>query len=600
MLSGSRTVVVLLLLAPLSGLPPGRAAPALAVSAGDALASGNGAASGPVAVVNGESISRADFGAYLVRSLGRSARDTFVDWMLVEQEARRLGVTITDAELADRKGLEVELRLRAVLRNARMSLEEYQKVPNSPGRDMAKLRLSIAGAISDNALRTLFLAEKIIAPQLDLSEAALRDYYERTRGGQFTAAHIVVGSQRTAEDLLDLLRERPAAWSEAVLQYSLDRDSVPYKGRIGPVPAASELGRTLSAVQPGERKLYREGDLWHVVRLVSAVPPSQERFEEIKGRLKTELIAEQTPGRFESLLASLNRAACVVDNLFPEPQARRPLGAETAVFVNGEAFPVSRLEGILLQEFGPRMLSPYIERVLVFQEARRRGLVVSEEEMGARMRGIGQELFDEQAVQRRMKPQQLSTSLARTGVDIAGYKMDLVRQFVAPEDVRAELLAEKMVADGVQVSESEIREAYADLRKHRFVVRELAADSAAVAERMYRALKQGVRFDVVARTELSEPGQWQPGSLVSVVTSSHPHYSYVKDLQEGEVSGIFKQGGKYRIIEVLERCSPSEPPALDSARPTLEQEVRLRKSKARIQALLVKLKVESAIEIRLN
>jgi len=595
MVPGNRTSLVLLLLVLLTGLMPGRAAAATALGSGVSAPAGDA-----VAVVNGEPVSRADFGAYLVRSLGRSAMDTFVDWMLVEQEARRLGLTATDADLAERKRLEVELRLRAVLRNARMSLDEFQKVPDSPGRDMTKLRLTIAEAISDSALRTLLLAEKVVAPQLDLSESALRTYYERTRGRQFTAAHILVRSQRVAEDLLGLLRERPSAWSEAVLQYSLDRDSVPYKGRIGPVSAASELGKTLSAMQPGERKLYKEADLWHVVLLIGAVPESQERFEEITGQLRAELIAEQTPGRFEALLSSLNREACVVDNLLPEPQARRPLGEGTAVFINGAAFSVSRLEGILIQEFGPRMLSPYIERVLVFQEAHRRGLTVSEEEMGERTQGIARELFDEQAAQRKMKPEELTAFLARSGVDITGYKMDLARRFVAPEDVRAELLAEKMVADAVQVSESEIREAYGDLRKDRFVVRELAADSAPAAERMYGELKQGVRSDVIARTELSEPGQWQPRSLVSVVTSSQPYYPYVKDLQEGEVSGIFKQGGKYRIIEVLERCSPSEPPALDSVRSVLEQEVRLRKSKARIQALLVKLKVESTIETRLN
>ncbi len=553
-----------------------------------------------VAVVNGEPILRADFGAYLLRSLGRSSMETFVDWALIEQEARRAGVGVTDAELVQRKELEVELRLRAVLRNARMSLDEYQHAPDSPGRDMAALRRRIADGVSDNALRTLFLAEKIIAPRLDLSDAALRDYYERTRGRQFTAAHILVRNRATASDLLEVLKEKPPAWPDAVLQYSLDRDSVPYKGRIGPVPAGSGLGRLLNAMQPGEMRLYTEAGLWHVVRLISVVPPAPEAFEQIKDRLRAELIAEQTPGRFESLLASLNKSACVVDNLFSDAEARRPLGADTAVFVNGEAYPVSRLEQVLLDEFGPKMLSPYIERVLVFQQARAAGLALSDGEIAVRVEGLGQELLDEQAVQRRMRAAQLAALLEQSGTDLVAYKKDLVRQFVAPEDIQAELLAEKLVAPDLQVSESEVREAYADLRKDRFLVRELSADSAVTAERMYGQLKQGVRFDVVARTEISEPGQWQPGSLVNVIASSHPYYTYIKDLQEGELSAVFRQGGKYRIIGVLERLSPSEPPPFESVRPALEQELRLRKSKARIQALLLKLKVESVIELRLN
>jgi len=568
--------------------------------AGLALAAGAVAvadADDVVAVVNGQALSRADFGRVLVQALGPSALDTLVDWKLLEQEARRRGVTASAAELAERKELEIALRVRAVAQNCRMGLAEYLR---STGRSADDLRREVAAGVSDNVIRVLLLAEKLLAGEMDLSDAALRAYHERTRGPSFTAAHIVVAGRRRAEELLELLRGEPALWERAVLAYSLDRASVPYKGRIGPVPAASELGRTLAAMKPGELALYREGELWHVLRLAEVIPASGQPFEEVKGALKAELAAVELPGRFELLLAGLNRDACVAVNLFASPGSRALLGEDAAVFVNGEAVSVSRLADVLVDEFGGAMIEPYVEQALILQEARRRGLEVSEGELAARAQVIGDQLFQEQAAQREVTPRRLAELLAEAGVSVADYKRDLARQLVSADDVRATVLAERMVADGVEVTDAQIAQAYEDLRKDRFVVKELSVESAAAAERIYRQVREGMSFDVVGRTEIPEPGVWLSGGLIEVVTSSHPAYPYVSYLREGEVSSVFKSGGRYRIMKVLERHPASEPPPLDVVRSTLAEQVRLQQSRARIRALLVKLKAESDIEIRLD
>ncbi|MHC5035659.1 MAG: peptidylprolyl isomerase, partial [Planctomycetota bacterium] len=169
-----------------------------------------------------------------------------------------------------------------------------------------------------------------------------------------------------------------------------------------------------------------------------------------------------------------------------------------------------------------------------------------------------------------------------------------------PTDVRVTLLAERMVEDGVEVAESDVSDAYRELCEGRFIVRELATDSSDSAEQLRRRVRQGADFDMLARTEPSGPGAWLAGSRIEAVTSSHAYYPYVKSLEVGEVSDAFKHDGKYRIIKLLKRHTPSDPPPLESVRASLEQEVRLRKSRERIRALLVKLKAESDIEVKLN
>jgi parvulin-like peptidyl-prolyl isomerase len=573
------------------------------VAAGVLLALGAAvqpAAADVIAVVNGEPISRADFGLALVQSLGRSVMNTFVDRALVEQEARRLGIGVTDAELAERRELEVDLRLRAVPTRARMGPHEFRTLATLRGWDMAEFRRQIERGISDGSLRVLLLAEKMLVPRLDLSDEALRTYYERTRGRRCVAAHIVVGGRRAADRLLATLRDKPELWTQVVLQASLDRGSVPYKGRIGPVPADSDLGRALSGMQPGELKAHQQGELWQILRFIREVPPADEPFDQMRDRLRAELIVVECRTAFDALLAFLNQQSTVVVNLSSDERVRRLLGEETAAFVNGEPLALSDLADALVEEFGPKMLEPYVERTLLTQEARRRGVTVSEEAFEARLKAIGEQLFGEQAAQRDIATDELADLLTKTGVGVADFKEELVQQFASAEDVRATLLAEKMVEEGVEVSENDIVDAYRELRTGRLVVKELSADTSDAAELLRRKISQGADFDLVARTELSEPGTWVTGSLTRIVTSSHPYYLYVKDLAVGEVSVVFEHAGKYRIIKLLRRHFPSDPPPLEAVRDSLEQEVRLRKARARIQALLVKLKAESDVEITLN
>ena len=63
-----------------------------------ALAPLPAARAGTVAVVNGQELSRPEFGRALVRTLGMSAMETFVDWALVAQEAGRRGLAVTQDE----------------------------------------------------------------------------------------------------------------------------------------------------------------------------------------------------------------------------------------------------------------------------------------------------------------------------------------------------------------------------------------------------------------------------------------------------------------------------------------------------------------------
>ncbi len=553
-----------------------------------------------VAVVNGRQVTGEEFGAALVRSLGRSALDSFVDRGLIEQEARRRGVEVSRQEVAARRELEGELRWRQIIENARMGPEEFRASAERQGWDVEAVRRELQQSVSPDAMRVRLLVERMIAPTLDLSEGALRAHHKRTRGRRLLAAHVALPSRRQAEELLELLRADPDRWQEAVVELSLDRPSVPYKGRLAPVPAGCRLGRALEGLAPGELAVFGSEEGWHVLRRIGEVPATGEPFEELKGTLRAELIAVESEHAYPALLAELHRKARIVTNLSADPPERRLLGAETAAFVNAAALPVGTLAEALTREFGAAMIGPYVERLLVFQAAEREGVSVSAEEVTERMRRIGDELYARQAALRGQSREGLDGLLRSSGIDPAAFRRRLVRELVLREDVRAALLAERLAARELEVSEAEVAAAHAELGLDRAVVQELSAGEAAVAERMRERALEGVSLHVLAQTEMGGPAAWARGARTRTLTPDHPYYAMIKDLREGEVSGVFHEGGRYRIMAVLEREPAVEPPPLESVREELTAELRLRKARERIPALLLKLKAEADVELRLG
>ncbi len=552
-----------------------------------------------VARVNGEEITKSEFGLALVRSLGRAALDSVVDRVLVEHEARRNGITVSDDEMQARLALEHELRMRALLDNARMGLEEFKRAAGRYDWDMEEVIRELRESVSPEAVRLKLLCEKMLGPELDLSEEAIRDYFERTRGLRYSAAHVALPDRSSAESVLRALKEDMELWTAAVVSYSLDRASLPHKGRLSPVPADSRLGGVLAGMEPDELRLHQAGDVWHVLRFIGTVAPEGE-YEDLKEQMREELLAVRAQEQHYAFLARLNRDAAVVTNLSVRPDRRRALGEEVAAYVDGEPVLVEDLADALMQHFGRTMLESYMERVLVLQEARRRGLTVSPDEVDERTEAIAGQILGDAAFRQSTPSGEMEDLGADGEARIQNIGRMIAKEAVEREDVRATLLAEKMVAADVEVSEQEIEEAYDGYFADRFLVKEIAAPTAARAQRLRRDLSQGADFDLLLQAESGQTGSWLQSTALLAVTPSHPYYPYVKGLQSGQVSEIFKHGDAYRTVKVVRHVEAADPQPLEAVRDDIRRDLVEGKIVERIHALLIKLKAEADIQIEME
>ena len=555
--------------------------------------------SGAVAVVNGEQISREEFGNALVHSFGKATIGSMIDRMLVRQQAEKRGITISEEELQIRKELEVSIRIRDFLQEARLSPQEFDAAAQKLGIKPDQLRQRIISGISEEALRFTLMTEKLLEDSINISPQEVRDYFERTRGERYLVAHIQVQSQELARQILEKLNQNPDQWEELLIQHSQDRASVEYRGRLPVVSASSDLGAALSGMERGQVTLYRGDTGWHVIRLLAKIPSADEEYAEVRDKLEREMLCRRAANRSDTWLAELLSEATIVTNLSADPQERMVLGRDVAAYVNGEPLKLDEFRDVLIKQFGRSTISDFVHKKLIFQAAEQQGIKVTEEEVGERMAELGDFLMVERAARLKMAPEELRKFLKENGIEPEEFRDRLAREHISRSDVKATVLAEKAVADEVQVSEQELQEAYSQQGKERLIGREIVVESASKASRLYERILGGSNFRALVLADSVEPVAWLHRGLERNITSSHPYYKHLKGKELGEVA-YFKLGDRYHIVRLVGKKAPATLPAFESMRDSILRMVRKQKARNRIVAWLEKLSAEATIEVDLG
>ena len=537
----------------------------------------------PVAVLNDTPISRAEFGSELVDLFGTFAVKSIVDRKLVAQAAERRGITVSEDELERRKKLEFRLRVQRFMRRARIAPSELRQAAQKMGLSMQELASRLGEGISGKALRSQLLTEKMLRDQVEVTEEKLRKYYRRTRGKRFLAAHIAVESQKKAKDLLSKLRAGNAEWVDLVASESIDRRSVPHKGRLPLIPSTSRLGRILSKMEVGELKLHKAGGAWHILRLLKATQPEPLPFEQVKNRIRREYIARRVNDMAGAWLAELHERATVVRNLSRSPKKRTILGKDVAAFVNGEAISASELGEALVSQFGREMLRPYIERRLVLQKAREQDVDVTSEDMNRRLDQLHELLEkrrqqDDFLQQPGESPEEDGFRTSRRGV------------------VRATLLAEKLVADGVELSREELEQGYKKCTAESFALREIMTGSETAARRVLGRLQKGGNFALLLRKESTTSAPWLNMGVKRYIRKGHPYFEHLTDKKRGELL-YFQHNSTYHVALVLshETSDAQDKPSFEQFR----KEQRQLKIQRRAEAWVEKIRASADIEVNL-
>jgi foldase protein PrsA len=240
----------------------------LSLAAGIAAPRALGAAAGDgsvLATVNGQPITREELVQRLLTYYGKSSLEAMINRMLVAQEAKHLGVTVTDAALDARLGL---------IKNQLGGAEGYSHWLSQSGITEAQHREQV---------RATMLTEKIVEKTDPIKDAELEQVVVRIiLLPNETDARSVESILKNGGDFIQLARER-----------SVDRQTGEQGGLMPPFMRAElpDLWKAVANLKPGQiTGPVKLADAEAILKLDQRIPASQQNEQE-KERSRARLMS---------------------------------------------------------------------------------------------------------------------------------------------------------------------------------------------------------------------------------------------------------------------------------------------------------------------
>jgi foldase protein PrsA len=226
------------------------------------------ASDGPVlATVNGQPITQEELVQRLLSYYGKSSLEAMINRMLVIQEAKRLGVSVTDAEMDARLGL---------IKNQLGGAEGYSHWLAQSG---------ITEAQHKEQVRATMLTEKIVAKTDPIKDSEMEQAVVRIiLLPNETEAQSVETVLKNGGDFIQLARER-----------SMDQQTAAQGGLLPPVMQAEypDVWKAIANLKPGGQTttpVKLPGDTYAVLKLEQRLPVSKQNEQE-KERNRARLLS---------------------------------------------------------------------------------------------------------------------------------------------------------------------------------------------------------------------------------------------------------------------------------------------------------------------
>ena len=270
------------------------------------------------------------------------------------------------------------------------------------------------------------------------------------------------------------------------------------------------------------------------------------------------------------------------------------LDSEVVAVINGEEISRDTLANVLININGAEGLERIIRRTLVKQEANKRNLTITGEEIAERV-----ELHINAQIQQQMKQgglkdeQDLKRELEKAGMTLEKYRTNIAKMFkLTNGQIEAELLAEKIIRETVKITNEELHEAFEEQLGEKILARQIVFRSNRDAEKALERLKSGANFESLAKKESIDRNSASRGGRMRPFGPEGVMGKAVASLKNGELSDIVKTDSGYHIIK-LEKRIPRSTKKFSEVKEDLEKFITVQKVQTRLNPWLLNL-AESA------
>ncbi|TCZ78806.1 hypothetical protein E0485_06940 [Paenibacillus albiflavus] len=234
-----------------------------------------------VATVNGDKITRQELNEYMTSKAGEQVLSNMINERLIDQEAKKAGITVTDAAVD----------------------AEVAKMTESYSQDQLDYNLAQAGmTMSDlkTQLRTELKIRGILEPTITITDDDMKQRYDEDKDyyktpEQVKASHILVDKQEDAEAILKDLK---GGADFATLAKEKSKDGSASQGGdlgyFGHGDMVEEFDEAAFKLNVGEiSDVVKSKFGYHIIKVTDKKPATEPTFEEKKDEIRQQLIDEK-------------------------------------------------------------------------------------------------------------------------------------------------------------------------------------------------------------------------------------------------------------------------------------------------------------------
>ena len=256
-----------------------------------------------VADVNGVKIKKGDFVKKLKRIHGRQVLERMINNELLLQEAKIIGITVTDGE--------VKRREDEMVRNNYRTRQEFENVLKENNITIDEFR---------DDVKMNIVVHKLI--EIGISEREIREHYlqNKERFGEpesVRASHILVRTEKEGIEILKELRK-----GADFVKIAREKSLCPSKDRGGDLGyfargrMVPEFDKAAFELKVGEiSDLVKTEFGYHIIKVNDRRPLQIRRFDEVRDNAKLNYMAENWQELSERLIRNLRDKARIKINL---------------------------------------------------------------------------------------------------------------------------------------------------------------------------------------------------------------------------------------------------------------------------------------------
>lgn len=233
--------------------------------------------------------------------------------------------------------------------------------------------------------------------------------------------------------------------------------------------------------------------------------------------------------------------------------------SKVVAIVNGQELSREELADLLIDTYGREGLDLLIRRTLVWQEADRLNVNVTEEEINKRIEDMVEGEIKQQMKRGGLKDEsELKSKLEKADLTIEQYRKNIIKKYkLTKGQVEAEVLAEKIIKKTINIADEELHEAYEEQYGEKIIARQIVLRTMRKAEKILEKIKAGANFEALAKKESIDRNSASRGGLMRPFGPHGILGKPVAKSKKGEISEIIKTDSGYHILKIDKRIPRS-------------------------------------------